>query len=117
MHIEAEHIEIAGDLGSSTTIKAKQLIINGSTHKSSKILAQHAKILTHKGLLIAQDCTIKNLDSGTIYANTAKIQETIASTIYASSISIDRLRNANTCYFSALLEAKEIHKIAAMTMP
>lgn len=108
VHIEAEHIEIAGDLGSSTTIKAKQLIINGSTHKSSKILAQHAKILTHKGLLIAQDCTIKNLDSGIIYANTAKIQETIASTIYASSISIDRLRNANTCYFSALLEAKEI---------
>lgn len=108
VYIEAEHIEIAGDLGSSTTIKARHLVINGATHKSSKILAQNAKILTHRGLLITKDCTIKNVDSGTIYANTARIQETIASTIYASSIHIDRLRNANTCYFATLLEAQEI---------
>lgn len=110
VYIEAEHIEIAGDLGSSTTIKARHLVINGATHKSSKILAQNAKILTHRGLLITQDCTIKNVDSGTIYAKSARIQEARASSIYAKSIHIDRLRSANSCHFSTQLQVQEIPK-------
>lgn len=108
VYIEAMSVEISGDLGSETTIKAKHLILNGASHKSSQILAQSAKILTHKGLLCAQECVVKHLDSGLIYADTAKIQEANASTIYAKNIHIERLRNANACHFSKELIVDEI---------
>lgn len=108
VYIEAHSLEISGNLGSETTIKAKHLVLNGASHKSSQILAQSAKILTHKGLLIAQECVIKNLDSGFIYADSARIQEANASTIYAKSISLQRARNANACHFSHQLHIDEI---------
>lgn len=108
VYIEAYSLEISGNLGSETTIKAKHLVLNGASHKSSQILAQSAKILTHRGLLITQECVVKNLDSGFIYATSARIQEANASTIYAKSISLQRARNANACHFSNQLHIDEI---------
>lgn len=108
IHIEAKNIEIYGSLGKDTAIKADELIINGATHHSSKTHAKIAKILTHKGLMICEKCTIKNLESGKVFADDARVIQANGSKIYAKNISIKALRNNNHCHFSKTLQIQEI---------
>ncbi|OBV28930.1 hypothetical protein BA723_07475 [Helicobacter sp. CLO-3] len=108
IHIEAKSIEIYGSLGKDTAIKADELIINGATHHSSKIHAKIAKILTHKGLMICEKCTIKNLESAKVFADDARVIQANGSKIYAKNISIKALRNNNHCHFSKTLQIQEI---------
>lgn len=96
MQIEADEIRINGYVSKDVILKANHISLNGSTHKSTKIFTKTAKILTHKGLLECERCAIKNLDSGIIKADMAKVIHSNGANISVRQIDIENLKSNNT---------------------
>ncbi|WP_307983781.1 hypothetical protein [uncultured Helicobacter sp.] len=107
MHIEAKEIKITGCIGRNTFLRAENVFIDGSTHQTSQIFAQSAKIFTHKGKLECNECVIKNLDSGIIKANSIKVFRSNGGRIHAKQIIVGILKTNNKIFFSQLLQIQK----------
>lgn len=104
--IEAEILNITGNIGENTIIRAKRLSIKGQTHQTSKIYAEEAFINIHKGYLEAKEVNIEFLEAGRVIASDANILECRGGKIVSNSIVISKLYSHSTIEFSESLHLK-----------
>lgn len=97
--IECEELNIAGNVGSNTNLKATKLKVEGTTHSKSKIYAKEAFIKTHRGNIEAENLEIDLLENGSIKAKKVKIKKCLGGTIEADDIYIEHLESNNNCTF------------------
>lgn len=97
--IECEELNIAGNVGSNTNLKATKLKIEGTTHSKSKIYAKEAFIKTHRGNIEAENLEIDLLESGSVKAKKVKIKKCLGGIIEADDIYIEHLESNNNCIF------------------
>lgn len=97
---EVGNLKVRGCVAENTRIKAKTLIIEGSTHKSAHIKAYAAQIRTHKGKLECTHCAIENLDNGELIAHSAKILRANGAKIATDNATIHELKSNNTILFA-----------------
>lgn len=71
--LEAAHIKIIGDVAKNARIQAKEIEIDGSTHKESEIIASRARVSVHRGNLIADEARIGTLDQGFVQSENIQI--------------------------------------------
>ncbi|PAF44089.1 hypothetical protein [Helicobacter sp. 11S02629-2] len=107
--IEADVVNITGNVGENTIIKANNLNIKGQTHQSSIIYANEAFINIHKGTLYAKnEANVEYLELGRIYAQDANILQLNGGKVVAKRVVVSRLRNNCNIYFSEDVHLKLI---------
>ncbi|TKX32450.1 flagellar assembly protein A [Campylobacter aviculae] len=97
--IECEELNIAGNVGSNTHLKATKMKIEGITHSKAQIYAKEGYIKTHRGFAEGEKLSVDLLEGGTIKAKEVKIKKSLGGTIQADKIYIENLENNNTCVF------------------
>ncbi|WP_104721929.1 FapA family protein [Helicobacter mesocricetorum] len=108
MKVEASKVNITGNIGAYTEIKAKEVNIGGFTHQSSKIYTQNATIKTHKGYLYGEIIKIENLETGIVEGKIVEIEQMYGGKVYAQEIIIQNLHS------NAFLYATKSIRVTAM---
>ncbi|STP12316.1 multidrug resistance protein [Helicobacter mustelae] len=108
MILEAKEIFVKGNIAQDVILRAKKLQIEGQTHQSTQIIAQDAKILLHKGHLVAKNAEVGSLESGSIEAEKIEAKYCNGSRITGSEIKIIELENNNKITFNHRLYLENI---------
>jgi hypothetical protein len=108
MVVETTELLVKGNVGNETKIKAKKLIIEGQTHRNSKIIAAEADINVHKGLLKGKEVLVRRLEGGKIEAEKVHILQAIGGKVIAKEIKIDLLGSHVTLIASDLIEIQSL---------
>ena len=95
--IKSSNVKVSGSVG-ATKLEAKNLEIQGVTHKKSNISSNNAYIKTHKGKLVAQNVYIENLENGLVRAKNVYVKNCLSSSIEAENIYIENLLQNNKIY-------------------
>lgn len=107
--IEAEVVNIKGNVGERTIIRAKKLTINGQTHQSALLYAEEASITIHKGVLYSDEIDIDKLEGGKVYGTNINVLETQGGKITGNSVVVSKLHSNTSINFSEKLHIKAIH--------
>lgn len=93
VELKSEKIHITGHIGKKARVEAKEVVIDGSTHNESLIIARNGEVNRHKGRIQGSTLKIKNLEGGEIHANTVDITNALSGTVFAESVHIHNLKN------------------------
>ncbi|RDU61432.1 hypothetical protein [Helicobacter sp. MIT 14-3879] len=107
--IEAEVVNIKGNVGERTIIRAKRLSINGQTHQSAILHSEEASITIHKGVLYSNEIDIDKLEGGKIYGKDINVLETQGAKIVGNRVIISKLHSNTSISFSEKLHLKAVH--------
>jgi len=102
LEVEAEKVNIEGNIASSSKVVGEEVFIGGQTHKTSKVYAKRAKINVLRGYIRADEVEIKRLEGGIVDAKNAKIEQAIGGEIRAINITIEKL-GANVKFYASNL--------------
>ncbi|MGP1580240.1 MAG: flagellar assembly protein A [Wolinella sp.] len=102
--IEADTVEIAGNIGSASEVRAHTATIKGQTHQNSKVFADEIYIEVHKGYAEGDEVNIARLEVGIVRAKKVKIAHAYGGKIYAQEIYIDQLYSNLHAYASQKIE-------------
>ncbi len=91
MDVEVNEINIEGNVGSNATVRANKAVIEGQTHKSSKIYGGDVQINIHKGYVSGDEVHITRLEHGTIEARKVTISQAMGGKIIADEVEIEVL--------------------------
>ncbi|HIQ51142.1 MAG TPA: DUF342 domain-containing protein [Nautiliaceae bacterium] len=108
MVVETTFLKVNGNIGSSAKINAKEVAVQGQTHKKAFIKADKAFINIHKGKLEAKEVEINRLENGFIKAQKVKINQAIGGEIIAQEIEIDTLFSNTKIYGLKEIKIKKI---------
>lgn len=96
----SERIHVSGHTGANSVLEATELVIDGATHKDSRIYAKNAIINRHKGTLRCHSAKIKLLEGGKIHATYAEIGTCLGGSVFAKDVVIDHVKNHLIVYAS-----------------
>ncbi len=102
--IEANSVEIAGNIGSASEVRAHTAAIKGQTHQNSKVFADEIHIEVHKGYAEGDEVNITRLEVGIVRAKKVNIAHAYGGKIYAQEIYIDQLYSNLHAYASQKIE-------------
>jgi hypothetical protein len=108
MLVETTELFVKGNVGNNTKIKAKNLTIEGQTHRNSKIAAIKSEINIHRGLLKGKEVLIHKLEGGRVEAEEVHILQAISGEVIAKEIKIDLLGSHLKLIASDLIEVNEL---------
>ncbi len=100
MIVETTELHVKGNVGNKAKIKAKKLIIEGQTHKNSKILTENGEINIHKGEVKAKKLKINRLEGGRVKADEVEIELAMGGVVYAKKIKINKMLAHNKFFAS-----------------
>ena len=100
MVVETTELNVKGNVGNKAKIKTKKLIIEGQTHKNSKIITQEGEINVHKGDIKAKKLKIKRLEGGRVKADEVEIDLSMGGVVYAKKIKINKMMAHNKFFAS-----------------
>ena len=108
MEVETTFLHVKGNVGSGAKVKTKKVIIDGQTHKKSKIASNEAEINIHRGYLKANECKIHRLEGGLVEAKKAHIIQATSGKVKAREIIVDILGSHLTLISNHLIEIETI---------
>ncbi len=106
--VKSYKIKVDGFIGANSQIEANEVIIGGSTHKSSKIFSKKAEINRHKGELRCQNAKIKLLEGGKVEGTSLHIETALGGEIYGCDVVIDNLKSKVKVYASNSIAIKRV---------
>ena len=86
--IAASQITVGGSVANGAELSAEKVIVQGQTHKTSKIYAGSANINLHKGYLEAKEVVVEKLENGEIVADDIKVTQAIGGILRGKRIEI-----------------------------
>ncbi len=96
MEVEVNEINVEGNVGSNAVVRANKAVIEGQTHKSSKIYAADAQINIHKGFVQGDEVHITRLEHGRVEARKVHVSQMMGGTIIANEVTIELLASHAT---------------------
>jgi hypothetical protein len=96
--IEVTELNINGNLGRDTDIKAKKVKVEGQVHTSAQIWADESEIGRHKGLVEGGKVRIERLESGKVIADDVRIVDAMGGDIRAKRVNINNLHSHCTIH-------------------
>ena len=100
MIVETTELHVKGNVGNKAKIKTKKLLIEGQTHKNSKIIAENAEINVHKGEIKAKNIKINRLEGGKVRADKVEIDLMMGGIVYAKKIKVNKMLAHNKLFAS-----------------
>ncbi|MEA2111136.1 MAG: flagellar assembly protein A [Campylobacterota bacterium] len=108
MDVEVNEINIEGNVGPNATVRANTAVVDGQTHKSSKIYANEAKVNIHKGFISGDEIHITRLEHGIIEAQKVTISQAMGGKIIANEVVIDTLASHVNIQAAHKIEIKRL---------
>lgn len=91
MEVEANEVNVNGNIGHNAKIKAVNVKVGGQTHQSSCVEADNVEIKIHKGKVKAQNVKIDRLEQGIVEADVVEITQATGGKIIAKEVVIDTI--------------------------
>ena len=108
MTVEANEINIEGNVAANAVVKANKVVIGGQTHAKALIEAKDAKIAVHIGSFDGEYVEIDRLEGGKVKAKKVVIKSAIGGEIIAESVIIDTLVSNSNIIIADTLEIKKL---------
>jgi len=108
MVVETTELNIKGNIGNKSKVKAKILTIEGQTHQNSQIIAQKAEINVHKGYLKGKEVTINSLENGKVVADKVFIKRALGGEVEAKEVEIETLMSHTKIYALKHIKIKSL---------
>ena len=108
MTVEANEINVEGNVAANAVVKANKVTIGGQTHAKAVIEAKEAKIAVHIGSFEGEDVEIDRLEGGKVKAKKVVIKSVIGGEIIAESVVIDTLVSNSNIIIADTLEIKKL---------
>lgn len=104
--VEANEVEIKGNVASNAVVKANRVVIGGQTHAKAKIYAKDANIGIHIGYVEGDDVSIDRLENGSVVGKNVTVKSVIGGSITAENIYVETLGSNCTLTAQNLIEVK-----------
>lgn len=108
MTVEANEVNVEGNVAANAVVKANKVTIGGQTHAKALIEAKEAKIAVHIGSFEGENVEIDRLEGGKVKAKKAVIKSAIGGEIIAESVVIDTLVSNSNIIIADTLEIKKL---------
>ena len=108
MTVEANEVNIEGNVAANAVVKANKVSIGGQTHAKSLIEAKEAKIAVHIGSFEGDSVDIDRLEGGRVKAKIARIKSVLGGEIIAESVIIDTLASNAKIIVADSVEIKRL---------
>ena len=108
MTVEANEVNVEGNVAANAVVKANKVTIGGQTHAKALIEAKEAKIAVHIGSFDGEYVEIDRLEGGKVKAKKAVIKSAIGGEIIAESVVIDTLVSNSNIIIADTLEIKKL---------
>ena len=108
MTVEANEVNVEGNVAANAVVKANKVTIGGQTHAKALIEAKEAKIAVHIGSFEGESVEIDRLEGGKVKAKKAVIKSVIGGEIIAESGAIDTLVSNSNIIIADTLEIKKL---------
>lgn len=108
MTVEANEVNVDGNVAANAVVKANKVVIGGQTHAKALIEAKDAKIAVHIGSFDGEYVEIDRLEGGKVKAKKAVIKSAIGGEIIAESVVIDTLVSNSNIIIADTLEIKKL---------
>jgi hypothetical protein len=108
VHIEVTGINVVGNLGGDTFLKAHDVKIDGQTHRDAVIETDSANIKVHKGKLKALSVEIDRLEHGRVDAEEVTINSMLGGEVHANRVKINTLYKNGKVYANDAIEIDNI---------
>ncbi|QCD52587.1 flagellar assembly protein A [Campylobacter sp. RM16192] len=108
MNVEANEINIEGNVAQNAVIKANKVKIGGQTHAKAHIEAKEAKIAVHIGSFDGDHVEIDRLENGKVKAKTAVIKSVLGGEIIAEKLEIGVLASNSNIIIADTLEIRQL---------
>jgi len=108
MTVEANEINVEGNVAANAVVKANKVTIGGQTHAKAVIEAKEAKIAVHIGSFEGESVEIDRLEGGKVKAKKVVIKSVIGGEIIAESVVIDTLVSNSNIVIADTLEIKKL---------
>lgn len=108
MEVEVNEINVEGNVGPNAVVRANKAVIEGQTHKSSKIYASHVQINIHKGFVRGDDVRITRLEHGSVEARKVHVSQMMGGRIIANEVEIELLASHATIEAVHRIEIKNL---------
>lgn len=108
MTVEANEVNVEGNVAANAVVKANKVVIGGQTHAKALIEAKEAKIAVHIGSFEGESIEIDRLEGGKVKAKKAVIKSVIGGEIIAESVVIDTLVSNSNIIIADTLEIKKL---------
>ena len=108
MTVEANEVNIEGNVAANAVVKANKVSIGGQTHAKSLIEAKEAKIAVHIGSFEGDSVDIDRLEGGRVKAKIARIKSVLGGEIIAESLIIDTLASNAKIIVADSVEIKRL---------
>jgi len=108
MTVEANEVNVEGNVAANAVVKANKVTIGGQTHAKALIEAKEAKIAVHIGSFEGESVEIDRLEGGKVKAKKAVIRSVIGGEIIAESVAIDTLVSNSNIIIADTLEIKKL---------
>lgn len=108
MTVEANEVNVEGNVAANAVVKANKVTIGGQTHAKALIEAKEAKIAVHIGSFEGENVEIDRLEGGKVKAKKAVIRSVIGGEIIAESVAIDTLVSNSNIIIADTLEIKKL---------
>ncbi len=106
--LEAANIKIIGNVAKNARIQANEIEIEGTTHEQSEIIANRAKITTHRGNLIADEAMIETLDQGFVQSESIHLDLCQEGEVLSKEANIKKIASNNKVTISYRLHVGSI---------
>ncbi|MDX1294970.1 MAG: flagellar assembly protein A [Sulfurimonadaceae bacterium] len=108
MEVEVNEINIEGNVGSNSKVRARKAIIEGQTHQSAEVYADDLRINIHKGKAVGKEVHITRLEHGTVDAEKVTIQQATGGKVRAREIKIEILGSHVTMTATDKIEVNQL---------
>jgi len=108
VEVEATEVDVDGNVGSDSTVRAQQINIGGQTHQSSKLYAPLISVYLHRGLAKGKKVEVKRLEQGRIEADEVQVEQAAGGEIYGKNVVIDVLHSHVKVYASQSILIRKI---------
>lgn len=108
MDVEVSEIDIDGNTGPNSTVKAKKATIGGQTHKTSMVRADKVDINIHKGMAYGKNIHVTRLEHGTIDGDIVEVSQAIGGDIRGKEVHIDLCGSYVKATSHKLIEIKKL---------
>ncbi len=109
MEVEVNEINVDGNVGPNAVVRANKAVIEGQTHKSSKIYAAQVQINIHKGFVRGDEVHITRLEHGSVEARKVHVSQMMGGHIIADEVEIEMLASHATIEAVRRIEVKQLH--------
>lgn len=108
MDVEVNEINIDGNVGSSSKLRANKATIEGQVHQSAEVVADELKINIHKGMARGKNVHITRLEHGTVEGEVVTVAQAIGGKIFAKEVHIEILGSHVTITATEKIEVQQL---------